>query len=48
MNIKKDHCLYYALSDNVFNVKTLNQLRKIFNISNDTLIKILDEMESDK
>ena len=43
-NITKDNSLIQALSNEIVNIKTLNILRKEFNIDNETFIEIVNEL----
>lgn len=44
--ITKDNALCEALSNNVFNIKTINELRKIFDIDDNMLRRIIEEIGS--
>lgn len=48
LNVTKDSAEIKALSNNVFNIKTLDKLRHTFDIDNDTFVKIVKEIGSDK
>ena len=46
--ITKDSALCLALSNNVFNIKAIDKLRKIFDIDDSMLRRIIEEVGSDK
>ena len=46
--ITKDDALCKALSNDVFNIKTINELRNIFEIDDSMLRRIIEEIGSDK
>ena len=45
INVTKDSKQIKALSNDISSIDTLNELRKAFNISNDTLEKIIKDLE---